>query len=94
MYLSRNSSSYMQRRGGFSLFPDNQHQGVSGMGDLYSDLGIDSTLTQASAMQSMPSASSNPFTELSATLAKAPTSLWLLLGGVVGLSLLIPSGRR
>lgn len=87
MYLSRNSSSYAQRRGGFSLFVDNEPQGVSGLGDLYSDLGITSTLTQASAIQSMATPSTSLWSQI-------PTSLLYLTGGIIAFAFLLPSGRR
>lgn len=87
MYLSRNSSSYAQRRGGFSLFADNQPQGVSGLGDLYSDLGITSTLTQNSTMQSMATSATSLWDQI-------PKSLVYLTGGIIAFAFLLPSGRR
>lgn len=83
-------SSYPKVRGGFSPLNTGQwtpHASVlNGLGDLYSDIGVDPNYTGTQISTDNPLSISN-------VLASAPQGLWLLLGGFVVVSFLLPSGR-
>lgn len=92
----------MQVRNGFSLFPEGQDQGVSGLG---SDLNwTDWLATQSKETQDYVSsyATAHPGDLVSTALATsstswlsdAPKSLWVILGGFVAVAFLMPAGRR
>ena len=88
-------SSFPKVRGGFAPYAGTwqpkelaSYDGsVNGLGDLYSDIGVDPNYTGTQISTDNPLSISN-------VLASAPQGLWLLLGGFVVVSFLLPSGRR